>query len=77
MPTASRLPRERVIVHIYMDAFCAAIEQRDHPEYRGKPVIVGADPKGGERNSVKPPRRCHTACAAFYVRRPAVTPLSP
>jgi nucleotidyltransferase/DNA polymerase involved in DNA repair len=30
-----------------MDAFYAAVEQLDHPEYRGCPVIVGADPKAG------------------------------
>lgn len=30
-----------------MDAFYASVEQRDHPEYRHKPVVVGADPKGG------------------------------
>ena len=35
-----------------MDAFFAAVEQRDHPPTRGRPVIVGADPKGGKGRGV-------------------------
>jgi DNA polymerase-4 len=34
----------RKIIHIDMDAFFAAVEQRDNPSYRNKPIIVGGKP---------------------------------
>lgn len=46
------MSKERYVVHVDMDAFFAAIEQRDNPAYRSRPVVVGADPKGGRGRGV-------------------------
>ena len=37
---------QRIILHVDMDAFFAAVEQRDRSDIRGRPVIVGGTPEG-------------------------------
>lgn len=41
------MKKQRIIAHVDMDAFFAAIEERDNPRYRRMPIVVGADPKAG------------------------------
>jgi len=42
----------RLILHCDLDCFFAAVEIRDNPQYRRKPVIIGADPKEGKGRGV-------------------------
>jgi len=44
--------KRRIVFHVDMDHFFTAVEEKVHPEYKGKPVIVGADPKQGKGRGV-------------------------
>ena len=44
--------RSRMVLHVDMDHFFTAVEEREHPEYKDRPVVVGADPKEGKGRGV-------------------------
>lgn len=59
-------PADRIVIHADLDAFFASVEERDDPALRGKPVVVGSDPKGGEGRGIV--ATCNYAARRYGVR---------
>jgi DNA polymerase IV (archaeal DinB-like DNA polymerase) len=60
-PAPEKSDRERIILHVDMDSYYASVEMQRQPELRGKPVVIGADPKQGTGRGV--------ACTCSYEAR--------
>ncbi|MCK9592125.1 MAG: DNA polymerase IV [Methanoregula sp.] len=57
---------QRIILHLDMDSFYASVEIQKRPGLRGKPVIIGADPKNGKGRGVV--ATCSYEARAFGIR---------
>lgn len=66
LPVPRELPREQIILHVDMDSFYASVEVRRRSELRNKPVVIGADPKGGRGRGVV--CTCSYEARAFGIR---------
>ncbi len=60
------MAQQKIILHIDLDAFFASVEERDNPKLKGKPLVVGADPKGGQGRGVV--STCNYLARKFGIR---------
>lgn len=58
--------KKRIVFHVDMDHFFTAVEEREHPDYKGKPIVVGADPKEGKERGVV--STCNYEAREFGIR---------
>ena len=62
----------RIVMHVDMDCFFAAVEEREDPSLKGRPVIIGADPKGGLGRGIV--ATCNYEARSYGLR--SATPIS-
>jgi DNA polymerase IV (DinB-like DNA polymerase) len=65
-PDIPQTTSQRMILHLDMDSFYASVEMQARPELRGKPVVIGADPKHGRGRGVV--ATCSYEARAFGIR---------
>lgn len=61
--------KQRKIIHIDMDAFYASIEQRDFPQYRGRPLAVGGSSQRGVISAASYEARRYGVKSAMPVKK--------